>query len=41
VMDDPATLFPHLFTGVAPGAVALPETDYSSDPLSDTSPAKN
>ncbi|MBM4043562.1 MAG: hypothetical protein FJ279_00460 [Planctomycetes bacterium] len=41
VMDDPATLFPHLFTGVAPGAVALPETDYNSDPLSDTSPAEN
>lgn len=37
VLDDPSVLFPHLFTGVAPGAVALPDTDYGTDPLSDAS----
>lgn len=37
VFDDPSVLFPHLFTGVAPGAVALPETDYATDSLSDAS----
>jgi len=36
VMDDPATLFPHLFTGVAPGTVVLPEADYSADAVSGT-----
>ena len=37
VLDDPSVLYPHLFTGVAPGAVALPETDYLTDSMSDTS----
>jgi len=36
-LDDPSTLYSHLFTGVAPGTRPLPETDYSSDPLSDSS----
>ena len=37
VLDDPSVLYPHLFTGVAPGAAALPETDYLTDSMSDTS----
>ena len=34
VLDDPSVLYPHLFTGVAPGARAMPEADYGEDPLS-------
>lgn len=33
ILDDPSVLYPHLFTGVAPGAQALPEADYEEDPL--------
>jgi hypothetical protein len=33
VLDDPSTLFPHLFTGAAPGSGELPPSDYGTDPM--------
>lgn len=35
-LDDPSVLYPHLFTGAAPGPTAHVPTDYLADPLSTT-----
>lgn len=41
-LDDPSVLYPHLFTGAAPGSAEPLPSDYAADPLSSAaeSPAR-